>query len=129
MKDYEDEDYEKFEALKYAKENNLWIEDFFSLGSIKLEGGYEPRLILDEENSTVYKSNNLLNSKNRISNLFKSVELHNLIFPFTSYDFVGFTGLDNGVNRVPYIEVIFKQKYIPEAKKAEPNEINLLWSL
>jgi hypothetical protein len=129
LKDYEDEDYEKFEALKYAKENNLWIEDFFSLGSIKLEGGYEPRLILDEENSTVYKSNNLLNSKNRISNLFKSVELHNLIFPFTSYDFVGFTGLDNGVNRVPYIEVIFKQKYIPEAKKAEPNEINLLWSL
>lgn len=123
MNIHKKEDLEKVEALKFAKENNLWIEDFYTLGTQKLEGGHEHILTLDEKNSIVYKSNNLLNSKNSISNLFKSVEIHNLLFPFTAYEFVGFTGIDNGENRVPYIEVIFKQKYIPETTKAQEDEI------
>lgn len=36
---------------------------------------------------------------------------------------VGFTGIDNGKNRVPYIEVILKQDYVPNAVQATEQEV------
>jgi hypothetical protein len=65
-----------------------------------------------------------------ITNLFNKVLLHNCLFPEVKYEFVGFTGIDNGTNRIPYVEVIFKQQLVDETVPATPNEIaNFMQSL
>jgi Serine/Threonine/Tyrosine Kinase found in polyvalent proteins len=117
------EDLEKTTTLEYAKENGLWIDDFYSLGTKALKGGYENTLVLDHKNVVVYKSNNLMTSKQIISNLLESIDIHNQLFPETKYDIVGFTGIDNGTKRTPYIEVILKQDYKPNATQASFKEI------
>lgn len=123
LTNFEKEDLERTTALEYAKENNIWIEDFYSLGSRKLVGGQENTLVLDEKEGVVYKSNNLFNSKNSITELFEGVEAHNSIFPETKYEFVGYTGIDKGTDKVPYVEPIFKQDFITEADQANKEEI------
>lgn len=123
MNQQELERLEKFNVLKHAKENNLWIDDFYALGDLPLVGGHENRLVLDTENSIVYKSNNLVNCQNLVSELFKKIAMHNTIFPLTIYDIIGFTGIDYGSENVPYIEVVLKQKYIPKATQAKFDEI------
>lgn len=120
---FEHQDLEKIEALQYAKENNLWIKDFYTLGGMAMRGGHENTLVLNIETGELFKANNLANSKNFILNLFEAISIHNRIFPISGYEFVGFTGIDNGTNRTPYIEPIFKQKYVAYAVKAEPSEI------
>lgn len=123
MTQYERQDIEKILAFELAKENELWIENLYSLGNTYLVGGHENTLVLNEDTCEVFKSNNLANSKNLISNLFESITIHNRIFPDTAYEFVGFTGIDNGSSKPPYIEVVFKQRFIPGTTKAEPDEI------
>lgn len=123
LTNFEKEDLERTTALEYAKENNIWIEDFYSLGSRKLVGGQENTLVLDEKEGVVYKSNNLLNSKNSITELFEGVQAHNSIFLETKYEFVGYTGIDKGTDKVPYVEPIFKQDFITEADQANKEEI------
>ncbi len=120
---HEKEDIEKFAALNYAKENGIWIENLYSLGRPTKVSGYENTLALDEKNDIIYKSNNLFNSKFLISNLFKQIQIHNTLFPETHYEFVGFTGVDNGLNRPPHVEVIIKQDFIENATQASPQEI------
>jgi hypothetical protein len=125
MKQQEIEDLEKFETLKFGKENDLWIEDFYSLGNFGLVGGHEHTLVLNTENKTVYKSNNLMNSRYLVSNVIEKVQIHNELFPETKYTIIGFTGIDNGEFRTPHIEVVLNQTYFPNLIKAEPIEINL----
>ena len=125
MTQHELEDLEKFEALKYGKENDLWIEDFYALGNFGLVGGHEHTLVLNTTNKTVYKSNNLINSRYLVSNVIEKVQIHNKLFPETKYNIIGFTGIDNGESRTPHIEVVLKQTYIPNLIKAEPFDINL----
>jgi len=119
------EDFEKFETLKYGKENDLWIEDFYTLGNFGLVGGHEHTLVLNTTNKTVYKSNNLINSRYLVSNVIEKVQIHNKLFPETKYKIIGFTEIDNGESQTPQIEVVLKQTYIPNLIKAEPFEINL----
>lgn len=125
MKQHEIEDLEKHTTLEYAKENNLWINDFQSLGDKSLIGGNEHTLVLKFQNKTVYKSNNLINSRYLVTNVLEKVKIHNLLFPETRYLIIGFTGIDNDKNRTPHIEVVLEQTYIPNLTKAEPFEINL----
>jgi len=120
----ERQDVENRFALHYSKENDLWVNDFYSLGNYVLIGGNENTLIVDAENLVVYKANNLMNSQGRISKLLDMIENHNNTFPETRYEFVGFTGIDNGANCPPYIEVILRQFYIPNAIKAIQNDID-----
>jgi hypothetical protein len=61
MKQHELEDLEKFTTLDYAKKNNLWIANFYTLGEKVLVGGHEHTLVLNFQNKIVYKSNNLIN--------------------------------------------------------------------
>ena len=103
---YEREDLEKKFILKYAKENNLWINDFYSLGNSTGLRGNENTILVDIENNVVYKSNNLFNARFLISNLLNQIIAHNLLFPETKYELAGFTGIENGINRTPYIEVV-----------------------
>jgi len=125
---FEKEDIQRRVALDFAKEKNIWIDDFYSLGNHVLAGGNENSLIVDESTLTVFKANNLINSQGSISFLFDMVNAHNQIFPETRYEFVGFTGIDNGDSRTPYIEPIFKQVYIPEATQASQEDIDKLMS-
>lgn len=122
LNQFEKQDAEKRIALDFAKENNLWIDNLYSLGEGMAGGGVENALALSTSGE-LFKSNNLFNSNQLISQLLEQIENHNAVFPETAYEFVGFTGLENGPNRPPYVEVIIKQNYIPNAKQASPREI------
>ncbi|MDR0873746.1 MAG: hypothetical protein LBN27_09840 [Prevotellaceae bacterium] len=117
------EEEEKRYYLQYAKENNLWIKSLYSLGVPFVGGGNENTLAYDEKNKIIYKSNNLINHQFSIIKLLESIEIHNQLFPETKYDIVGFTGMDYGENRTPYIEVILKQDYITNVVQATQQEI------
>lgn len=116
-------DIEKRIALDFAKENDLWVEDLYSLGQ-SLKGGIENTLALNPDTGALYKSNNLFNSRFLISNLLDQVQKYNEVFPETKYEVIGFTGIDNGIKRSPHIEVILKQAFVDNAVPATPSEIN-----
>jgi hypothetical protein len=120
----EREDAEKRIAFDYARKKGLWIDDLYSFGKPLQGGGNENTLAYNDENGAIYKSNNLFNSKGLISNLLETVKIHNLLFPNTQYELVGFTGMINGANHTPYVEVILKQDYVPDAEQASPQEIS-----
>ena len=45
------------------------------------------------------------------------------MFPETKYELAGFTGIENGINRTPYIEVVLKQDLVKDAVQADEEEI------
>ena len=118
---YQKQDIEKQTAFDIAKGLNLWIENFYSLGN-SFNSGHENTVALNESEVVVYKSNNLMNVLGMVSNLFDLVEAHNLLFPETAYEIVGFTGFENR-NRAPYIEVILKQPFVDNAEHASYEDI------
>lgn len=97
----------------------LWIpfENLSSLGS-PFVGGNENTNYLDE-NGTIYKVNNLMNS-GTIVDLFNRIDLHNAIFPNTRYELVGVSGFGNGSSIYP----IYKQYFVRDAEFATPEEID-----
>ncbi|TZF83246.1 hypothetical protein FW774_13235 [Pedobacter sp. BS3] len=121
-------DVENRVAFDYAKENGLWVDNFYSLGN-PYKGGNENTIVLDTENHVVYKSNNLFNSQFLISGLLKQIRIHNELFPETNYKLVGFTGIDYGKSRPPYIEVVMKQDFISNFTTPTPQEIADFMSL
>lgn len=125
MSPQEIEDFEKSIAFDYARAHNVWYDDFHALGDKPLVGGNEHTLRLDTKEIVVYKSNNLVNSRYLITNVIEKVEIHNTLFPETRYTIMGFTGIDNGKNETPNIEVVLGQNYMPGLTKAEPFEIKL----
>ena len=102
-------------AFDMAKEYNLWIDDIYSLGKF-FESGHENTIILDEINGFVYKGNNLQNTFGNISTLFETVEVHNILFPETQYEIIGFTGSEN-------IEVVLKQPFVDNVEHATYQKI------
>jgi Serine/Threonine/Tyrosine Kinase found in polyvalent proteins len=120
---YEREDLEKRFILTYAKENGLWIDDIYSLGNSTGLRGNENTILVDIENNVVYKSNNLFNALFLISNLLNQLIAHNQLFSETKYELVGFTGIDNGIKRTPYIEVVLRQDLVKDAVQASKEEI------
>lgn len=105
-------------AESYAKENNIWISisDVFNLG-IQGPSGNENDTYFSHD-GYVYKVNNLMNSGDIVS-LFERLSLHNLLFPETSYELVGFTGFE-GRNIYP----IIRQRAICNPNNASLNDIN-----
>ncbi len=97
----------------------LWIpfENLSSLGS-PFVGGNENTNYLDE-NGTIYKVNNLMNS-GTIVDLFNRIDLHNAIFPNTRYELVGVSGFGNGSSIYP----VYKQYFVRDAEFATPEEID-----
>lgn len=57
---------------------------------------------------TFLKAITFFNSNNSLANLFENIKTHNEVFPANKYEFVAFTGFENG-NSAPYVEPIFKQ--------------------
>lgn len=123
LSQHEQREVENFYILAFAKANNLWIDDIYSLGSPTGLKGNESTILIDSTNSFVVKVNDLSNVKFLVSNLLNQVKDHNQLFPETRYELIGFTGIDNGLKRAPYIEVILKQDLVKEATQANPQEI------
>lgn len=113
---------EKVLALRYAKENGIWITDFYSFG-LHMEGGNENTLAYNYAEGMVYKSNNLSNYEYSILKMLEGIKGHNEIFDCDKYEFVGFTGIENSNGSV-YVEPVFKQKYMHESKQASQPEID-----
>jgi hypothetical protein len=121
---FEIEDLQKEEALKFAKEKDLWVKDFYSLGTPTNIGGNENTIVYNQEEQTLYKSNNLSNHQNTLSSFFEGLEGHNAIFPETQYELVGFTGIDKGEGKIPYIEPILKQDFVLNVEQATQEDID-----
>ena len=104
-------------AEAYAKEHELWlpINKVFDLGAPGPSGNENDTYV---SNDTIFKVNNLLNSRGSVIQLFHKVLLHNLIFSETSYTFHAFTGFP-GSSIMP----IFKQSLIKDAVPATSIEI------
>ena len=94
----------------FAKESGLWIpmEHVFDLGSPGPSGNENDTYV---SNDTIFKVNNLLNSRS-ILHLLDKVRMHNVIFPDTFYKLYAFTGFDGRT-----IMPILKQDLV---KYAEP---------
>ena len=109
------------EAL--AKEEGLWIDisEIFTLGT-PFPSGVENDVYLNANGNKIYKVNNLMTSKT-ISVLLKRLEIHNQIFPQTSYSLVGFTGFGSGS-----VYPVLSQDFVPNEREATPIEIDMYMS-
>lgn len=108
---------EQRSAESYAKETGQWIPISDTFTWQPMPSGNENDVYLNTNDGHVYKVNNLINSKG-ILPLFDRLILHNQTFPESKYEFVGFTGFDNG-NIFP----VFRQQYVNNATFATPQEI------
>lgn len=101
---------------QFAKAHGLWVgmSVVFDLGVPGPSGNENDTYI---SNETIFKVNNLLNSKGVVS-LLERVVLHNTIFPETFYYLIGFTGYD-GRSVMP----ILRQDLIKDARPATTVEI------
>lgn len=116
-------DSENKAALQYAKDNDLWYDDFYSLGKSIPGAGVENTLAIDDLGEYILKSNNLMLNEGSVLKLINRTLAHNAVFPETGYELVGFTGIDNGT-KAPTIQVILKQKYEKNARQATQEEID-----
>lgn len=108
-------------AELFAKENDIWLpmEEAFNIGVPGPSGNENFTFIT---NDTIFKINNLLNSRG-ISNLLDKIVFHNTIFPETFYYFIGFAGYD-GRSVMP----ILRQDLIKQATPATSIEIDTYMS-
>lgn len=106
------------QAELLAKELGLWlpIAETFKFG-VPAVGGVENENYLNAEEGLMYKVNNLMTSRNVLALLDRTI-LHNQVFPQTSYELVGFTGMGRGS-----IYPVLLQKFIPQATYATHGEI------
>lgn len=109
---------EEIEAERFAKENGHWIpfENADNFGE-PYPGGNENIVYYNQNESAVYKVNNLINAGS-ITKLITQILLHNKIFPDTPYELVGFTGFE-GRSIYP----VLKQSHIDISSFATPEEI------
>jgi len=110
---------EQRQAETWAKANGHWIPmaNVFDLGRPGPSGSEsDTYLSLD---GYVYKQNNLLHSNGSIVEALIKFILHNIIYPDTSYSFVGFTGF-NGRSIYP----IVRQNFVENSRPATQNEID-----
>lgn len=107
-------------AESTAKENGRWIPlvEQTQLGE-PFPSGMENEVYHNERENAVYKVNNLSLHKNNILSLIERINHHNQLFPDTEYELYGFSGFGNGS-----VYPILKQKHIPNATFATPQEID-----
>ena len=106
-------------AEQWARDNGLW-HDYAALDlGTPFRSGNENDTYLSPDGNTIYKINNLMNSRGDLAALLDRVALHNSLFPETAYEFVGLAGFGSG-----QVYPIFKQRYIPENTFATEAEID-----
>ena len=118
LSERQQQELEQRAAESYAKEKGLWIPMSDTFAWQPMPSGNENNVYLNTNDGHVYKVNNLMGSKG-ILPLFERIRLHNQLFPESKYDFVGFTGFDNGS-----VYPVFRQEYVHEATFSTPEEID-----
>ena len=104
----------------YFLRNNVWIEDLDSIGYYMVES-HESAVFKGYSEQEVFKvrqsgmNNTYIGSKSFINTL-QSALWHNLLFPHTYYNLVGFTSYRNG------IRAVLRQGYI-KGEKATAGQI------
>lgn len=115
-------DLEAKAAYNFAIENNVWIENFSSLGEPISGGGNENELYYNEKTGLLFKVNNLLNQSNSIVNFLKYILDYNLLFRASKYELVGLGGFDKD-RSVPFVLPIVSQVFIANTTWATEKEI------
>lgn len=109
-------------ARQWAEEHGV-LFDLFQLvnekGLTDFPGGNENSNWIDKQAGVIYKMNNLMNSKNRISVLLERVALYNQLFPETRLDFVGLATVAGGRQVYP----VYSQVFVAESRNASVDEI------
>jgi hypothetical protein len=103
---------------KFSKENNLWVTDLPGEDRFLTRGG-EARVYLDIDCKHVIKVNDAIYYATWLE-FFNSILLHNLIFPTTSYTFLGFIKENNE------LYAVLKQPFIHSDSQADLDDIKKL---
>lgn len=106
------------ERLKeYASINDLWLKSLPENSQYLTRGG-ESKIYLDSDNRHVIKVNDAVYYATWLE-YFNSLVLHNLIFPGTAYDFLGFITIDEN------LYAVVKQQYITSDAPVNLNDISV----
>jgi hypothetical protein len=100
---------------EYATQQNLWVK---SLPGRYLTRGGESQVYLEENGEFVLKINDAIYYATWLE-YFNSLLLHNLIFPDTEYNFLGFIELDN------VLYAVVRQAFIIADGMAELDDIRI----
>ena len=103
---------------KFSTENNLWVTDLPGEDRFLTRGG-EARVYLDYDGKNVIKVNDAVYYATWLE-FFNSILLHNLVFPNTAYNLIGFTK-GEGV-----LYAVVKQPFITSDGQAELDSIKKL---
>jgi len=106
--DYIDKSVEEEILESYIKKNNLFFNDLRF--SIYLDEGAEQKVFFDDEKSKVIKLNDAIFYVNW-SQYFESLLVHNILFPETKYELLGFVK----INEILYSAI--SQDYIQPTVK------------
>ncbi len=105
---------------EFVEENDLFIPFDELNGYTPFIGGNENINYLNKQDGYIYKMNNLMNNGGSVLSLIGRINLHNMLFPNTAYEFVGFTSISRNGAMYP----IFKQRYVNNAIDATETEIS-----
>ncbi|MGO4290292.1 hypothetical protein [Chitinophaga sp. RAB17] len=81
--------------IQYSVENNLWVVNLPKENKFLAKGG-EARIYFNSHGKSVIKLNDAIYYATWLE-YFNSLVIHNLLFPNTSYTFIGFTGMENSL--------------------------------
>jgi hypothetical protein len=105
------------EIEAFAKENGFFYPSFTEISKGKTpKKGMESIVYMDESGKNVIKINNGYYNTDW-ADFFNRIMAHNIYFPETSYDFLGFTKRDGR------LAVILKQPLVTIARGAKANEV------
>lgn len=108
---FQSKEAETKDLIVYATTHNLWYD--FHQFSVYLDEGAEQKVFLDAEKSQVLKLNDGIFYVNW-TQYIESLIVHNLLFPSTAYELVGFVSINSTLHTA------VTQRYI---KPTEPTNI------
>jgi hypothetical protein len=108
---------QRLAILSFCKENNLFAESYFDPELYLTEGG-EAKVFLSRDGCHVIKKNDAVYYSTWLDFL-NSICIHNLIFPETSYELIGFIFSDD-------LYAVLKQKFILSNEDVHLDEVEII---
>ncbi|MFD2922046.1 LPD38 domain-containing protein [Terrimonas rubra] len=113
---------ESRELEKYAKDNNLWVEDYQSKYGERDANGVESDVYIEPDGKNVIKINSGIHH-NSWEDFFNRIQAHNDYFPETKYDIVGFTKKSDALSETNKLSPILRQPFVKIQRPATEAEI------
>ncbi len=108
---------QKLVIFSFAKENNLLQDNYFDSELYLTEGG-EAKVFLSKDSSHVIKKNDAVYYSTWLD-FFNSICIHNLLFPETSYELIGF--IFSGE-----LYAVLKQNFILSNEDVDLDEVEII---